>query len=120
MRATSDAWSVPLRATSIRHSRLTSLSAQLDRRDAREAVNAFCRRYLIPLIDIGMEIRSTGEHLASADGQMIVNLPGESCMRCWFLTDADLAAERKEMPAGYDRNPDASGDPQVVSMNGGL
>ena len=92
----------------------------LDRFDAREAVNAFCRRYLIPLVDVGMDIHSAGERLATADGQVIVSLPDRPCMRCWFLTDAVLAPERRDRPPGYDRNPDAPGDPQVVSMNGVL
>lgn len=94
--------------------------ACLDRFDAREAVNAFCRRYLIPLVDIGISIRSTGERLARADGQVIVSLPGQACLRCFFLTDALLALEQLERPPGYDDNPDAPGDPQVVSMNGVL
>jgi molybdopterin/thiamine biosynthesis adenylyltransferase len=94
--------------------------ACLDRFDAREAVNAFCRRYLIPLIDVGMSIRSQGERLARADGQVIVSLPGDTCLRCFFLTDALLAGEQRERPPGYDDNPDAAGDPQVVSMNGVL
>jgi hypothetical protein len=42
---------------------------------AREAINAFCRRYLIPLIDIGMIIRTQHERLVKADGQVIVSLP---------------------------------------------
>lgn len=92
----------------------------LARFDAREAVNAFCRRYLIPLIDIGISIRSTGERLARADGQVIVSLPGQTCLRCFFLTDALLALEQLERPPGYDDNPEAPGDPQVVSMNGVL
>jgi len=92
----------------------------LDRFDAREAINAFCRRYLIPLVDIGMSITSTGERLATASGQVIVSLPGEPCLRCYFLTDALLEWERRERPPGYDQNPDAAGDPQVVSMNGVL
>lgn len=94
--------------------------ACLDRFDARAAVNAFCRRYLIPLVDIGMSIRSTGEQLAIADGQVIVSLPGKTCLRCFFLTDAVLEWERVNRPPGYDQNPDAPGDPQVVSMNGVL
>jgi molybdopterin-synthase adenylyltransferase len=94
--------------------------ACLDRFDAREGVNAFCRRYLIPLVDIGITIRSTAEQLASADGQIIVALPGEPCMRCWFLTDAVLEAERRKRPPGYDQTAGAPGDPQVVSMNGVL
>ena len=87
---------------------------------AREAVNAFCRRYMIPLLDFGIAIRSAGERLATADGQLIASLPGRPCLRCWFITDTILAAERRDRPPGYDRNPDAPGDPQVVSMNGTL
>ncbi len=94
--------------------------ACLDRFDAREGVNAFCRRYLIPLIDIGITIVSSTEHLTVADGQLAVSLPGRPCLRCWLLSDALLARERRERPPGYDRNPDAPGDPQVVSMNGTL
>jgi len=94
--------------------------ACLDRFDAREGVNAFCRRYLIPLVDVGMSIASTGERLARADGQVIVSLPGHACMRCFFLTDAVIEWERINRPPGYDDNPDATGDPQVVSMNGVL
>jgi molybdopterin/thiamine biosynthesis adenylyltransferase len=94
--------------------------ACLDRFDARLAINAFCRRYLIPLVDVGMSIRSTGEQLATADGQVIVSLPGNPCLRCFFVTDAVLERERRDRPPGYDENPDAPGDPQVVSMNGVL
>jgi len=92
----------------------------VDRLDSREAINELTRRYLIPLIDVGMSIRSNGERLASADGQVIASLPGWACLRCWFLTDADLAAEQRDAPAGYDRNADATGAAQVVSMNGVL
>jgi molybdopterin/thiamine biosynthesis adenylyltransferase len=94
--------------------------ACLDRFDAREDVNAFCRRYLIPLIDVGMTILSTGEKLARADGQVIVSVPGHTCLRCFFLTDALLAREQRERPPGYGENSEAAGDPQVVSMNGVL
>ena len=47
-------------------------------------------------------------------------MPGRPCLRCWFITDAVLAKEQEEAPPRYDRNPDAAGDPQVVSMNGVL
>ena len=74
--------------------------ACLDRFDAREGINAFCRRYLIPLVDVGMAIVSAEEHLAKADGQVIASLPGRPCLRCWFLTDPLLARERRERPPG--------------------
>jgi len=92
----------------------------VDRFIAREAINAFCRRYLIPLVDVGMAIESSVERLIAADGQVILVLPSTPCLRCWFVTDAVLEQEREERPPGYDRNPDAPGDPQVVSMNGVL
>jgi molybdopterin-synthase adenylyltransferase len=87
---------------------------------ARNTVNSFCRRYLIPLIDIGLTLRSHRERLVLADGQVITSLPGHACMRCWFVSDAVLGSEREAHPPGYDLDPDAPGDPQVVSMNGVL
>lgn len=86
----------------------------------RESINAFSRRYMIPLLDIGIAVRSHREKLAIADGQLITSLPGHSCLRCWFITDSMLAKERLERPPGYDQNEDSPGDPQVVSMNGTL
>jgi hypothetical protein len=47
-------------------------------------------------------------------------VPGHACLRCFFLTDSLLAREKRERPSGYDENPDAAGDPRVVSMNGVL
>jgi hypothetical protein len=55
-----------------------------------------------------------------ADGQVIVSLPGRTCLRCFFITDAVLDRERRENPPGYDDNLNAAGQPQVVSMNGVL
>lgn len=94
--------------------------ACVDRFDVREDINAFARRYMIPLIDIGLAIISSGERLVRADGQVAVALPGRPCLRCWLVTDAVLAHEREHRPPGYDQNRDAPGEPQVVSMNGTL
>lgn len=92
----------------------------LDTFRSREALNLFSRRYMIPLVDVGVTIESRAERLVYADGQVIESIPGHPCMRCWFVTDAVLEKEQRERPAGYDRNRDAVGDPQVVSMNGVL
>ena len=43
--------------------------ACLDCLDARAEVNSVARRYLIPLIDVGMTLESDGEQLASATGK---------------------------------------------------
>jgi molybdopterin/thiamine biosynthesis adenylyltransferase len=93
--------------------------ACVDRLDARSEINSIARRYLVPLVDVGMTLESDGERLASATGQVILTLPGGPCERCTpLLSDAALDRERRLAPPGYDRNPDAPGDPQVVSMNG--
>lgn len=69
--------------------------ACVDALQAREAIKAVCRRYM-------------------------TSLPGKPGLRCWFITDGILAAERQRRPPGYDLNPNAPGDPQVVSTNGTL
>jgi molybdopterin/thiamine biosynthesis adenylyltransferase len=93
--------------------------AAVDTFVAREQINALCRRYAVPLIDIGMALTSERETLARADGQVVLTLPGHPCMRCLpLLSDAVLRAEAQRRRPGYDDATDAVGDPQVVSMNG--
>ena len=85
----------------------------------REQINAFCRRHHIPLIDIGLTIRTESDSLVRASGQVMLVTPDSACLRCGpFLSDEVLAEERRLKPPGYDQNADAKGAPQVVSMNG--
>jgi molybdopterin/thiamine biosynthesis adenylyltransferase len=87
----------------------------------REQINAFCRRYHLLLVDIGLGIETEKERLTSAHGQLTVVTPDSSCLRCGpLLSDEVLARERRERPPGYDRNPYAAGAAQVISMNGTL
>jgi molybdopterin/thiamine biosynthesis adenylyltransferase len=86
----------------------------------REQLNTFCRRYHVPLVDIGLNIRTEHGSLMAAHGQVVAVVPDSPCARCTpLLSDAVLDRERAERPPGYDLNPNA-GDPQVVSMNGTL
>lgn len=79
----------------------------------RQQLEAECRRYLIPLIDIGMDIHSSGEHSSMA-GQIILSMPGSICMTCMgFLTDEKLAKEATKYG-------NVGGRPQVVWPNGVL
>lgn len=96
--------------------------ACVDSFSAREQINAFCRRHHLPLIDIGMNIKTDDSgRLFSANGQVIVATPDSPCLRCGpLLSDPVLDRERRARPPGYDLNPDAVADPQVVSMNGVL
>jgi hypothetical protein len=81
----------------------------------REQLERFARRYLIPYIDIGMNVAhrpQLDDHLVS--GQIIVSLPGKPCLRCCnFITDERLSEEANNYG-------DAGPRPQVVWSNGVL
>jgi hypothetical protein len=71
------------------------------------------RRYLVPYIDIGMNVHEI-EGGFSVSGQVILSMPGCLCMRCLgFLRDDLLAREEENYGA-------AGGRPQVVWANGAL
>lgn len=81
---------------------------------ARDQVEAFCRRFLIPYIDVGMDVLDLGKAGFLISGQVIASMPGEPCMRCCgFVTDEKLQEEAKLYG-------DAGGRPQVVWPNGVL
>ncbi|HEX8670748.1 MAG TPA: ThiF family adenylyltransferase [Longimicrobium sp.] len=81
---------------------------------ARRDLEAFCRRYLIPYVDIGMDVHSVAGESPRMAGQVIVSLPGDRCMHCIdYLNDDRLAREAALYGA-------AGGRPQVVWPNGVL
>ena len=87
--------------------------ACVDSIGCRGELESFARRFLIPLIDIGMDVHeSSGEF--SISGQVMLSMPGKPCMRCMGLvTDEGLAKEAARYGA-------AGGKPQVVWPNGTL
>jgi hypothetical protein len=85
----------------------------LDGYGERAQLETFCRRFLIPLIDIGMDVHALDKSY-SVSGQVILSMPGEHCMRCYgFITDAKIEEETRRYGA-------AGGKPQVVWPNGVL
>lgn len=79
----------------------------------RDQLEGECRRFLIPLIDIGMDVHKYHEEY-SMSGQVIVSTPEKACMRCvGFLTEEKLALEAAKYGA-------VGGRPQVVWPNGVL
>lgn len=59
----------------------------------RAELEIACRRYMQPLIDIGMDVHAGAEGYSIA-GQVILSMPGSLCMRCLgFITDGLLAKE---------------------------
>ena len=84
----------------------------LDGFNERRELEVACRRYLIPYIDIGMDVRIVGDDPPRMYGQVILSMPGETCMACvGFLSEENLTAEAE----AYGH---AGGQPQVVWANG--
>jgi len=78
---------------------------------ARQDLEATARRYMIPLVDIGMDVFFVDQH-AHVSGQVILSLPEGPCMKCLgFLTEENLRQEANQYGA-------AGGRPQVVWANG--
>ena len=79
----------------------------------RSQLEAMCRRFLIPYIDIGMDVTAAKSGFVIS-GQVICSVPGYPCMRCLgFLTEELLTQEARQYGA-------AGGKPQVVWPNGVL
>ncbi len=78
----------------------------------RAQLEESCRRALIPLIDIGMDVFKATPY--SIAGQVVVSMPGKPCFQCMqFVTKADLDEEGR-------RYGEAGGNPQVIWPNGVL
>jgi hypothetical protein len=85
----------------------------LDSVRAKDELDAFCRRFLIPYIDQGMDVHGEeGRHLIS--GQVVLSSPGRPCLRCFGIVTEDALVQE-------GRNYGAAGaKPQVVWPNGVL
>lgn len=78
----------------------------------RMELEAFSRRFLIPYIDIGIDVHQVENEPPSLTGQVIASLPGGPCMKCLgFLTEKKLQKEAEKYGA-------AGHNPQVVWANG--
>lgn len=85
----------------------------LDSYRERSELEAFCRRLMIPYIDMGMDVHEVGDHF-SISGQVVLSSPGRPCLWCLgILTKPGLEVEAKNYGA-------AGGKPQVVWPNGVL
>ena len=85
----------------------------LDSVRAKDELESFCRRFLIPYIDQGMDVHGeAGRHLIA--GQVVLSSPGRPCLRCFgVVTEDALTLEGRNYGA-------AGGKPQVVWPNGVL
>ncbi len=78
----------------------------------RRDLEACARRYIIPYVDVGIDVYTRPGEAPQLGGQVILSLPGCPCLTCLgFLTEERLAAEAS-------RYGDAGQRPQVVWANG--
>lgn len=111
----------PTEATvkALRHCDL--IVACVDRLQVRDDLNRFAKRYLIPMIDVGIEITPGGGHPGAVEaitGRVTKVLPAGPCLRCQgVIDDRKLAAERDGQPLGYTGAAQIP-DPAVVTLNG--
>jgi molybdopterin-synthase adenylyltransferase len=87
----------------------------LDHIGSKDELEAFCRRFMIPYIDMGMDVTPLPDRSQSlVSGQVVLSMPGEPCLRCLqLITDERLKAEAQRYGAAGSR-------PQVVWPNGVL
>ncbi|HHT9147115.1 MAG TPA: HesA/MoeB/ThiF family protein, partial [Candidatus Wunengus sp. YC61] len=80
----------------------------------RRELEAGARRFLIPYIDIGLDVNHVPPEPPVMAGQVILSMPGEPCLSCvGFLTEDKLAKEAEKYG-------DAGINPQVIWVNGVL
>lgn len=83
----------------------------LDSVAAKDQLDKFCQRFLVPYIDIGMDVHKLDAGFLIS-GQVVMITPGSPCLRCMGLvTQEALAQEARNYGA-------AGGKPQVVWPNG--
>ena len=84
----------------------------LDSVRAKDEADSFCRRFMIPYIDMGMDVFETSPGNFLISGQVVLTGPGQPCLRCLgIVTEEGLAEEARRYGA-------AGGRPQVVWPNG--
>ena len=80
----------------------------------RDELERFCRRNMIPYIDIGMDVHEVREKEYSISGQVVLSMPGAPCLRCCNIVTDDRLKRESEEYGG------AGGRPQVIWPNGVL
>jgi len=72
----------------------TAIFGCVDSYSEREQIERFCRRFLIPFIDIGMDVFSTSAASFHICGQTVLSGPGHPCLRCMgIVTEKRLEDE---------------------------
>lgn len=84
----------------------------IDGYKGRMELESFCRRRMIPYIDIGIDVHQVENAPPNLSGQVIISMPSGPCMQCLqFITGEKMGKEAaKYCAAGHN--------PQVIWANG--
>jgi hypothetical protein len=85
----------------------------VDKFSERQQLEATARRYLIPYIDIGMDVHPVGNGF-TVGGQVVLSMPGQPCLRCLGIVSDNRLRQEAAMYGAAGNNP------QVVWANGTL
>lgn len=86
----------------------------LDGYGERQQLEAFSRRFVIPYIDIGLDVHIVEDEAPQMAGQVILSMPDEACMWCMgYLSDEKIGKEAAKYGHAGPRA-------QVVHANGVL
>jgi hypothetical protein len=85
----------------------------LDSYRERDDLDRFCRRFLIPYIDLGMGVHEVADGY-SISGQIVLSSPGGSCLWCRGILNGNWLGQEAGQ---YGK---AGSRPQVVWPNGVL
>ena len=85
----------------------------VDKFSERQQLEATARRYLIPYIDIGMDVHPVGNGF-TVGGQVVLSMPGQPCLRCLGIVSGNRLRQEAAMYGAAGNNP------QVVWANGTL
>jgi molybdopterin/thiamine biosynthesis adenylyltransferase len=103
-----DAWQsamLPLRSVDI-------LIGAVDTYKERNELERFARRFLIPYVDLGMDVHMLSAGVYAIGGQIVLSMPGHLCLWCMGILNEERLAEEAR------RYGDVGGRPQVIWPNG--
>jgi molybdopterin/thiamine biosynthesis adenylyltransferase/proteasome lid subunit RPN8/RPN11 len=91
---------------------------------SRMVVNRVAYQYLIPLVDVGLDIRASSDRITSAGGRVMVVLPDGPCLDCMGILDPQVISDEisaltgGSLPTGHYVSGQAIENPAVISLNG--
>lgn len=78
----------------------------------RDELERFARRFLIPYLDIGMDVHAISPGTYAIGGQVALSMPGHLCLWCMGILSEERLGEEAR------RYGDVGGRPQVIWPNG--